>query len=90
VFLLNSFLKIPLEIGWTQESYFYKNGCYKINLNILENNYKLILQDIGQQDLPFPGDKLSNRIEAYILDLKINDKHRKVEVEKIASIKNSS
>ena len=38
--------------------------------------------------MPMSLDRLSNRIESYILDLKINEKHRKIELVKINPLKN--
>ena len=85
--ILDEFLKIPIEIGWTEEYYKFKDFYYKIKLEILNEKYKTILSETVQQDVPMPLDRLSNRIEAFILDLKINDKHRKIELIKVNPIK---
>ena len=87
--LLDNFLKIPLEKGWIEESFMYKDSCYKMILKILEENHNLTLLNVGQQDLPFPGDKLSNRIDNYILELTTSKKHRKIQIETILPIQTS-
>jgi len=87
--LLDCFLKTPIEIGWVEQSYMYKDSCYKMILKILEKNHNLIMLDVGQQDLPFPGDKISNRIDTYILELTTSKKHREIQIETILPIQTS-
>ena len=63
------------------------NCTQRVKLEILNEKYKIILSETVQQDMPMSLDRLSNRIESYILDLKINEKHRKIELIKVNPIK---
>ena len=70
---LDRFLKLPIEKGWIEKLYKYKDGAYKIIIQSLtkdiENiNHEIILLDIAEQDIPFFGDKISKKIDAFLID----------------------
>lgn len=70
---LDQFLKLPIEIGWIEKLYKYKNGAYKIEIQSMSKDFekincKVILLDFEEQDLPFPGDKLSRKVNAFLID----------------------
>jgi len=70
---IDQFLKLPIESGWIEKLYKYKNGAYKIEIQNLSNDFEInnceiILLDIAEQDLPFVGDKLSRKINTFFID----------------------
>jgi len=91
--LLNRFLKIPLDIGWTERHFKYEGYDYKIqvalNLEDEHLNFEIILMHYVEQDLPMLGDKLQRKIHTWWADLKRNEEKRNIKEEEIKPIKNN-
>jgi len=91
--LLDRFLKIPFDIGWSERHLKYKGFDYKIqvDLNLDEEclNFEIILMHYVEQDLPMLGDKLQRRIYTWWADLKRNEGKRVIKKEEIKPIKNN-
>ncbi|WP_282787186.1 hypothetical protein [Flavobacterium croceum] len=88
---LDRFLKLPIETGWIEKLYKYKNGAYKIEIENLSNefeinNCEIILLDIAEQDLPFVGDKLSRKINTFFIDKFAKKENIEVEITEIKPI----
>ena len=89
---LDQFLKLPIEKGWIEKLYKYKNGAYKIEIENLskefENiNCEIILLDVAEQDLPLPGDRLSRKIDTFFLDKFAKRKNIEIEITEVQPIK---
>ncbi|ENA1815804.1 hypothetical protein ABF174_002452 [Flavobacterium psychrophilum] len=90
---LDQFLKLPIENGWIEKLYKHKNGAYKIEIEYLtqdfkNNNCEIILLDIAEQDLPFFGDKLSRKINAFLIDKFIKKEKIEIEITEVKPIQN--
>ena len=90
---LDQFLKLPIESGWIEKLYKYKNGAYKIEIENLSNDFEInnceiILLDIAEQDLPFVGDKLSRKINTFFIDKFAKKENIKVEITEVKPIEN--
>ena len=88
---LDHFLKLPVESGWIEKLYKYKNGAYKIEIENLSqdfksNNCEIILLDIAEQDLPFFGDKLSRKINAFFIDKFVKKENIELEITEVKPI----
>lgn len=89
---LDTFLKLPIEIGWIEKLYKYKKGAYKIEIECMSNifqssNCKIILLDFVEQDLPLPGDKLSRKVNAFLIDKFAPKKKIEVEIVEVKPMK---
>lgn len=89
--ILSQFLNIPLNLGWKENYYKYKDDNYKICIKLGIDSeildFEIILLHFVEQDLPMLGDKIEKRIRTWWADLKINDSKRKIEKEVIKPIK---
>ena len=90
---LDEFLKLPIEKGWAEKLHKYKNGAYKIIIESLTDDFEsinceIILLDIAEQDLPFPGDKLSRKINAFFIDKFLRKENIEVEIAEVKPIAN--
>jgi hypothetical protein len=86
------FLKLPIESGWIEKLYKHKNEAYKIEIDNLSEEFKsikceIILLDIAEQDLPFFGDKLSRKIDAFFIDKFVNKEKIEIEITEVKPIK---
>lgn len=71
-YILDTFLKLPIEDGWTENLYTYKGGAYKVNIqlnDIGKTSSEVILLSLGEQDFPMPGDKINRKIDAFFIDV---------------------
>jgi hypothetical protein len=91
--LLNIFLKIPLENGWSEKHLKYEGFDYKIQVDLNLNEeclkFEIILMHYVEQDLPMLGDKFQRRIYTWWADLKRNEGKRDLKKEEIKPIKNN-
>ncbi len=88
---VSDFLAIPFNIGWTEFNYrigedtFYKAGAKTVVDNAtFENTF--VLLDVGEQDMPYPTDKIDQWIRRRWYDSAINDHFRRIDEIKIPPI----
>jgi hypothetical protein len=82
-------MDIPLNLGWTEFLYSYKNESYKsvITLKTKKITKEITLMHFVEQDLPMIGDKFGRMVNKWWSDLGFNEKYRSFEMEIIKPIK---
>jgi len=87
--VLDQFLKLPINEGWTEYLYKYKNSAYKVEIKLKNSDrYKVILLSTAEQDLPFPGDRLSRKVDTYFIDHLYRKKNIHIEIMDVYPIEN--
>ncbi|MFT3687406.1 MAG: hypothetical protein QM783_21200 [Phycisphaerales bacterium] len=83
---LDVFLKLPIEEGWVEKRYKYKNGVYKIKVEGKGTEFEIIMLSTAEQDLPLPGDQFSRKVDSFIIDNFYRKKNISVEVSDVKPI----
>lgn len=70
---VKEFIKIPLETGWVESQFYYKNNVYKAVIEATLNSEKIkksvLLKAFSEQDIPLPLDSFFTKIDAGFIEL---------------------
>lgn len=73
------FLQILASTGWTEEEYLINPDInYKVIILLDNLKWSITLKDIGEQDLPMPGDRFGQWLRVKFADAFWNDSKRTV------------